>query len=167
MLNSMTGFARETADTPFGTMTCELRAVNHRFLDVQFRLPEELRAKELQLRAMLGETLKRGKVECSLYLKRGAGIAPELTLNEELVRKIAARAVEIAGHLPATGAIDPLDVLRWPGVVAEPDVDAEPLFQEAVDVIGRALGMLAAMRASEGERIRAMLDARLGEVLTI
>ena len=167
MLNSMTGFARETADTPFGTMTCELRAVNHRFLDVQFRLPEELRAKELQLRAMLGETLKRGKVECSLYLKRGAGIAPELALNEELVRKIAVRAVEIAGHLPATGAIDPLDVLRWPGVVAEPDVDAEPLFQEAVDVIGRALGMLAAMRASEGERIRAMLDARLGEVLTI
>ena len=71
MLNSMTGFARDTADTPFGTITCELRAVNHRYLDVQFRLPEELRSKEIELRSRIGEAVKRGKVECSIYLKRG------------------------------------------------------------------------------------------------
>jgi uncharacterized protein (TIGR00255 family) len=77
----MTGFAREAAETPFGTMTCELRAVNHRFLDVQFRLPEELRPKEIELRAIIGEEIKRGKVECSLHLRRGGNAGSELTLN--------------------------------------------------------------------------------------
>ena len=79
MLNSMTGFARETAETPFGTLTCELRAVNHRFLDVQFRLPEELRAKEIELRGRIGETIRRGKVECSVHLRRGGNDGAELT----------------------------------------------------------------------------------------
>jgi len=167
MLNSMTGFARETADTAFGTMTCELRAVNHRFLDVQFRLPEELRSKEHDLRGLLGGTLSRGKIECSLYLKRGAGDAAELALNGDLVRRIAARAAEIAGHLPESSPINPLDVLRWPGVVVEPDVDTEPMYREAAGVIGRALALLADMRASEGDRIHALIDARLDDVLVI
>ena len=96
MLNSMTGFARETADTPFGTMTCEMRAVNHRFLDIQFRLPEELRAKEIELRNRIGESLKRGKVECSVYLKRGKADTAELNVNEGLVEQLAARASEIS-----------------------------------------------------------------------
>ena len=69
MLNSMTGFAREAVDSPFGTLTCELRAVNHRYLDVQFRLPEELRPKEIEFRQQIAATVKRGKVECSLHLR--------------------------------------------------------------------------------------------------
>ena len=167
MLNSMTGFARETADTPFGTMTCELRAVNHRFLDVQFRLPEELRSKEIELRNRLGESLKRGKVECSLYLKRGAVETGELNVNEALVDRIASRVAEISGHLRESAAVSPLDVLRFPGVVAEPELDAEPLYEEARSLIDRALAQLVTMRSSEGERIHGMIDSRLDEVLTI
>ena len=83
MLNSMTGFARETAESPFGTITCELRAVNHRFLDVHFRLPEELRPKEIELRGQIGESVKRGKVECALHLRRGAGKGAEMTIDED------------------------------------------------------------------------------------
>ena len=161
MLNSMTGFSREMAETPFGMLTCELRAVNHRYLDVQFRLPDQLRPKELDLKSKVGDVLKRGKIECSIHLKRGTAEASELTLNEELVRQVSERAGELARLLPESRAIDPIDILRWPGVVAEPEIDAEPLYAEAATVLEAALSSLVAMRASEGERIAAMLESRL------
>ncbi len=167
MLNSMTGFARETAETPLGTMTCEMRAVNHRFLDVQFRLPEELRAKEIELRNRIGESLKRGKVECAVYLKRGKAATAELSVNEALVQQLAARAAEISELLPEAHALDPIDVLRWPGVVAEPEIETEPLFAEAATIVDKALQAMVEMRSSEGERIRQMIDARLEDILGI
>ncbi len=167
MLNSMTGFARETAETPFGTMTCEMRAVNHRFLDVQFRLPEELRSKEIELRSQIGESLKRGKVECSLHLRRGAADGAELKLNKALVQQITSRVDEISSLLAETQPLDPIDVLRWPGVVAEPEIDADPLFAEALAVIEAALGSMVSMRRSEGERIGRMIVSRLDDILSI
>ena len=167
MLNSMTGFARETAETPFGTLTCELRAVNHRFLDVQFRMPDELRAKEIELRASIGEVLKRGKVECSLHIRRGGTGTTELALNNALVGQIAARVGEIAALLPEASAPNPVDVLRWPGVVAEPEIDTEPLYDAAAALVGKALDALVAMRASEGERIGQLIESRLDEVVRI
>jgi len=167
MLNSMTGFARETAETAFGTMTCEMRAVNHRYLDVQFRLPEELRAKELDLRNRIGASLKRGKVECSIYLKRGGSNKEELNLNEELVAQIAARAGEISKLLPDSQPLDPVDILRWPGVVTEPEVDTEPLFAESLALMEKALQAMVDMRAGEGGRIAGMIEARLAEILSI
>ncbi len=167
MLNSMTGFARETAETAFGTMTCEMRAVNHRYLDVQFRLPEELRAKELDLRNRISGSLKRGKIECSIYLKRGGGNKEELNLNEMLVAQIAARAAEISKLLPDSQPLDPFDVLRWPGVVAEPEVDMEPLFAESLALMEKVLLAMVDMRASEGDRIAGMIEARLAEILSI
>ena len=82
MLNSMTGFARSATETIAGTLTCELRTVNHRFLDIHFRLPEELRAKEMDLRTLIGKSCGRGKVECSLHIRREGGDAAELKINE-------------------------------------------------------------------------------------
>jgi uncharacterized protein (TIGR00255 family) len=156
MLNSMTGFARETADSPFGTITCELRAVNHRFLDVQFRLPDELRPKEIELRGQIGESVKRGKVECALFLRRGGGKGAEMTIDESLVRQIGRGAATVADLLPDTRNIDPVDVLRWPGVVSEAEIDAEPLYEESKKVIEAAVAALVAMRSSEGQRILAI-----------
>ena len=167
MLNSMTGFAREVADTPFGTLTCELRTVNHRYLDVQFRMPEELRPQEPDFRARIGEALKRGKVECSLHLRRDCETRGELQIDEALVAQIAARSRELADILPETRPLDPIDVLRWPGVVAEPEIDTAPLLAEANRLLDATLASLSAMRASEGERIGEMLESRLAEILTI
>lgn len=167
MLNSMTGFARETAETPFGTMTCEMRAVNHRFLDIQFRLPDELRTKEIDLRNRVGESLKRGKVECAVFLKRGSRAGAELSVNETLVAQLADRAAEISKLLPESHALDPIDVLRWPGVVTEPEIETEPLYADARSLVDSTLAAMTAMRASEGERIGAMIDARLEDILAI
>ncbi len=167
MLNSMTGFAREAVDLPFGTLTCELRAVNHRYLDVQFRLPEELRPREIELRRQVGEVVKRGKVECSLHLRRAIADNEELKLNRELVQQLGARALELSELLPATHPVNPVDVLRWPGVVQEPDIDTEPLFSASIDLLAATLAELNEMRANEGGRILDILESRCAEILEI
>ena len=167
MLNSMTGFAREVAELPFGTLTCELRAVNHRYLDVQFRLPEELRPKEVEFRRQIAAAVKRGKVECSLHLRRAFHASDELKLDQQLVRQISARIAELSDLLPETRALDPIDVLRWPGVIQEPEIDTEPLFTSTSELLAATLSALGEMRSSEGGRIADMLESRCAEIIDI
>jgi len=167
MLHSMTGFARHTSESAAGVLTCELRAVNHRYFDVQFRLPEELRPREMDLRQLIGATVSRGKVDCTLRYRRAAARQAELELNQALVEQIGRRARELTAILPDLRPLDAIDVLRWPGVVEEPEIDTEPLYGAAVGTVGAALEALSAMRRSEGERIADMLEARCREVLAI
>ena len=167
MLNSMTGFAREAAELPFGTLTCELRTVNHRYLDVQFRLPDELRPREVELRRQIAAAVKRGKVECSMHLRRASHQNEELRLNQELVRQLSARVAELSELLPETHALDPVDVLRWPGVIEEPEIDSEPLFAATSELLAAALAALGEMRSNEGGRISGMLESRCAESLAI
>ena len=110
MLHSMTGFARESAEAEIGALTWEIRAVNHRYLDVQFRLPEEMRAHEQAFRQAVAANLNRGKVECSLHFRRAFDRQSELQINTELVELIGKRIKEMSAVLPATGAVNPFDV---------------------------------------------------------
>lgn len=167
MLHSMTGFARKIVESPLGTLTCEIRAVNHRYLDVSFRLPEELRAKESELRQQVGAAMKRGKVDCNLHFRRAGDAGGGLPLNLELVDRLASRVDEIRERLPETRGVDPLDVLRWPGVVEEPAIDVEPLFAACREVLADTLEALNGMRASEGGRIAEMLGSRCDDILAI
>lgn len=168
MLNSMTGFARQVVESPLGTLTCEIRAVNHRYLDVQFRLPDELRAKEIEFKKQVGGTVRRGKVDCSVHFRRseeGQG-----SLNHDLVGQLGARLDEIRELLPATLPANPVslvDLLRWPGVVDQPSVEAEPLVAAASTLLAETLTALAEMRASEGGRISEMLASRCDEIIAI
>jgi uncharacterized protein (TIGR00255 family) len=168
MLNSMTGFARQVVESSLGTLTCEIRAVNHRYLDVQFRLPDELRAKEIEFKKQVGGTVRRGKVDCSVHFRRseeGQG-----SLNQDLVGQLGTRLDEIREMLPATLPANPVnlvDVLRWPGVVDQPAVEAEPLIAAATALLADTLSALAEMRASEGSRIDEMLTSRCDEILSI
>jgi uncharacterized protein (TIGR00255 family) len=163
----MTGFARQSAETAAGTLTWELRSVNHRYLDVQFRLPDELRPREHALKQQLSSIIKRGKVECSLHLRRAIDAQTDMRVNKELVTLIRRRVTEIKTALHDTQLPDPIDVLRWPGVVSEAELDAEPLFAAASTLLDTALEQMNAMRASEGERIREMLEVRCAEVEAI
>jgi uncharacterized protein (TIGR00255 family) len=167
MLHSMTGFARHTAESQTGVLTCELRTVNHRYFDVQFRLPEELRPKEADLRQLVGSVVRRGKADCTLHYRRAPGSQAELRLNQTIVEQIARRAHELQSVFPALGNLNAIDVLRWPGVIEEPQVDTEPLYEESVAVITAALEELSAMRRSEGRRIAEMIDSRCQEILSI
>jgi uncharacterized protein (TIGR00255 family) len=164
----MTGFARHAAESGVGTLTCEIRAVNHRYLDLQFRLPDELRARETELRQQIGAVLARGKIDCSLHLKRRAGISSELQINEAYVKEICARAAEISTVLKNRAApVNPLDLLRWPGVIDEQEVDSEPLFESATALIAETLESLSRMRQNEGERLSSLIESRCSEILSI
>jgi uncharacterized protein (TIGR00255 family) len=167
MLHSMTGFARQSAESEFGTLAWELRTVNHRYLDVQFRLPEELRPKEQAFKQQVSAVLNRGKVECSLHMRRALDRQAEMQLNMDLVRLIRDRASEISNEVPDTAPLNPVDILRWPGVIAEPEVDAEPLIAEAVALLDTTLEAMTTMRASEGARIAAMLETRCADIAAI
>lgn len=165
MLNSMTGFARQVAESSFGTLTCEIRAVNHRYLDVQFRLPDELRAKELEFKKLVGNTIRRGKVECSVHFRRA--VEGQGQLNKALVAELGSRVEQLNKLLPETRPIDPMDVLRWPGIVEQPEVEAKPIIEATTTLLSDTLVALAEMRASEGERIDQMLGSRCDDVLKI
>jgi uncharacterized protein (TIGR00255 family) len=168
MLHSMTGFARQAVDSVAGTLTCEIRAVNHRYLDLQFRLPDELRSKESELRQQLAASIARGKVDCSLHLKRRAGTSNEIRINAGLVQQLCQRAQEIGVTLRnAAAPVSPLDVLRWPGVIEDQEIDAEPLFESASALLAITVTSLAEMRRSEGARIADLLDTRCRELLSI
>ncbi len=123
----MTGFARREQSGPWGTLTWELRAVNHRYLEVGCRLPEELRSAESDFRQAIHTALRRGKVDCTLVYRPAIGTVSEIEIDAALVAQLLNRARDIASLAGQTSAIDPLELLRWPGVVRDRDADATPL----------------------------------------
>jgi len=167
MLHSMTGFARESAETTIGTLTWEIRAVNHRYLDVQFKLPEDLRPKEQLFRQQASTALGRGKVECALYFRRALNQDNELRLDTDLVELIGHRISELTAKLPNVAAANPIEILRWPGVVMQTELDTEPLFEQASSLLQTTLAAINTMRASEGERIAEMLKSRCADIAEI
>ena len=164
MLHSMTGFARESVETDLGTLTWEIRAVNHRYLDVQFKLPEDLRPKEQALRQQASAVLGRGKVECGMYFRRAVDQQTEMQIDTDLVELLGHRISEMTSKLPATAAINPVEILRWPGVMKQPEIDSEPLFDEASALLETALQAMNGMRQSEGLRIEDMLESRCADI---
>mgnify|MGYP000066603019 FL=1 len=167
MLHSMTGFARESAETDIGTLTWEIRAVNHRYLDVQFKLPEDLRPKEQALRQQASAVLGRGKVECALFFRRAFNQENELRVDTDLVELIGHRISDLTAKLPNVAAVNPIEILRWPGVVQQVELDVEPLFDAAAELLDRTLAAITEMRASEGARIAGMLESRCEEIAKI
>jgi uncharacterized protein (TIGR00255 family) len=104
----MTAFARESTSTPLGTLTVELRSVNHRYLDCSFRLPDSLRSLEPALREQAGDTVVRGKLECLFRLQSGAPEGHGLSINPEQLQAVLAAAEEVRGQLPEALPLDPL-----------------------------------------------------------
>ena len=164
MLHSMTGFARESVETALGTLTWEIRAVNHRYFDVQFKLPEDLRPNEQAFRQQSSAVLGRGKIECGLYFRRAIDQQSEMQIDVNLVELLGKRIAELSAKLPEAAAINPIEILRWPGVMQQPEIDAAPLFKEASALLETTLAAINTMRLSEGERIAEMLQSRCTEI---
>ena len=164
MIKSMTGYARCEHTVDWGTLTWEIRSVNHRYLDPGFRLPEDFRVLEHKLRAALSERIGRGKVDCNLRLQRDQAIAAQIDLNAPLLESLKAAARQVAAGFDDANEINPVDLLRWPGVVREPEPDTEPMHRIALDLFQQALGELGAAREREGARIHNMIAQRCEEI---
>jgi uncharacterized protein (TIGR00255 family) len=159
MIVSMTGFAAVAADLPGVSLSVELRSVNHRYLDLQLRLPDELRGLETPLRERIAAELKRGKVECRIALGRTAPGAAALAIDPARVGQLAAAGAEVQRHVPGAAPLSVNEILRWPGVLAEPTVAPEALAGRAHELVRDALRELSAARAREGAKTAAALDA--------
>jgi len=155
----MTGFARRERQFPWGLLAWELRTVNHRFLEIGCRLPEEFRAAEADFRQTIAGAVRRGKVDCSLYF-RPAVIAGSLEVDAELLASLTQRAQQLASQAGGTAHIDVMDLLRWPGVVREHSHDDAALIVAAQTLLGEALLELTRFRDSEGGRLRDALEQR-------
>jgi len=160
MIASMTGFARREVSGSWGALVCELRSVNHRFLEAGFRLPDELRAAEGELRQRLAREIRRGKVDCAINYRRPEGAASALEVDTEALARLLARVREVARALPEHYAVDALDVLRWPGVLRDDSDTGEELLVATHAVFGSTLEDLVAARAREGLRLRELLEQR-------
>jgi uncharacterized protein (TIGR00255 family) len=167
MLKSMTGFARAERSTPAGLLAWEIRSVNHRYLEVGLRLPEELRAQEAEFRRAIGVAARRGKVDASFYVRPGADAGRKLALDTDLLDALIARPDTVSRRLGGAGRIDAVDLLRWPGVVKETERDAAGLVAPASELLAEALTAFTASRSSEGERIAEMLRSRAAQVTAI
>ncbi|WP_258240864.1 YicC/YloC family endoribonuclease [Pseudidiomarina homiensis] len=160
MIQSMTGYARHEHKAEWGTVTWELRSVNQRFLETYFRMPEQFRGMENMLREKLRKQLQRGKVESNLRVSFNEQAEGALQLNEELAKSVISSANWIANQ-SASSYLNPIDVLRWPGVVAQDEADMDAMQNDVVAAFDAAVAEFIGNRQSEGKALERLIEERL------
>lgn len=164
MVHSMTAFARCERAGAYGTLSWELRSVNHRYLEPHLRLPDNFRDLEGPVREALRQGLSRGKVECTLRFTE-AGSGRTLQIDRARAAQLVAVAEEVAGLIRQPAPINPLEVLAWPGVLVGDATDPQALNVAALELFGEALAQLREGRAREGQDLARLLEDRLRAIL--
>ena len=167
MITSMTGFAALTREDPRATVSVTVRAVNHRFLDLQLRMPSSLGDLEPRVRALLQKRLARGRIELAITVQLRTVAAPTIELNAEFAGALSAALDQARARGLVTGQLTPGDLLRLPQAITirerpvevDPEIEAK-LAASVEQAVDQALADLDAMRTREGEHLRADLDAR-------
>ncbi|MCK0507378.1 YicC/YloC family endoribonuclease [Aromatoleum anaerobium] len=164
MIHSMTGFAAQTRDLGPVSLHIELRSVNSRYLDLFFRIGDELRQAEPALRERITAKLTRGKVECRLTLQANGTAPRSLALNTALLDQLRDAEQLVRERLPQAGCLSVNEVLRWPGMLADDGVSFEQLQPALIELAQAALDELAATRRREGDKLAAMIRERLARL---
>ena len=168
MISSMTAFARATRSGPHGEFTWELRSVNHRYLELSLRLPDALRGLEPRVRELASRELGRGKVDITLRHVAPVG-ATSLEIDDSALAALLAATAQVRDRLGAHATPpDPLDMLRWPGVIRSAEgADQDAIDTAALHALHTAFGELKATRRREGERLAALIEERAAGVLEL
>ena len=156
----MTGFASASKDLGALHLSLELRAVNHRFLDLQFRLPEELRSNEPQLREHLTGAVFRGKVECRVQMTRNEAAASSGSVEADAIDRLLAAQAAVLDRAPQASPLSVNEILRWPGVIAESLIEPETLAHHLVALMKQATADFLATREREGAKLKQMILER-------
>src|SRR3990172_5777185 len=154
---SMTAFARREAATSWGTLTWELRSVNHRYLEIALRLPEELRVLEPRVRELINARVARGKVDGTLRFQAGEAAAGTIELNEDQVQRLLVSAGPPRGLYADLSPLRAIDILRWPGVLKAQPLDVDSLGAAALEALAAALDELAATRTRAGAHLQEVM----------
>ncbi len=167
MTASMTAFARLQADHSFGTLIWEIRAVNHRYLESSFRLPEALRQLEGGLREMLRQHIQRGKVEAQLKLISSHGTSEEVTLDENVVKQLHSLTSALRTQFSHLAPLSPMEVLRWPGLIVERQQDVKDMEEQAMISFSQTVAAFQQQREREGAELQKLIEDRLAQVSSI
>jgi len=167
MISSMTAFARQEISHDWGALTLELRSVNHRYLDLGLRLPDELRVLEGRIREQIQGRLARGKVDIQIRYQPEQHAAEKLQLDTTLLEQLAVASDQVRNYFWDCRPVSALEVLRWPGVLQLPQVDTEVLHTTTMALLEAALEDLLQGRRREGENLRGMLEQRCQAILDI
>jgi uncharacterized protein (TIGR00255 family) len=159
----MTAFTRQETQASWGSLVWEIRSVNHRYLEPHLRLPDSLRELEGSLREKLRKSLSRGKVECTLRF------VPEtqqqlLSVDRDLAVQLIAAAQDLQSLMPESQPLNPLDILRWPGVMRESELDMDAVKKAALGLFSQALKDLAEGRSREGTELAQLIEQRLDSI---
>jgi uncharacterized protein (TIGR00255 family) len=167
MIRSMTAFASVNENHEWGQLSWELRTVNHRYLELSFRLPDEFRVLELRLREHLNARLARGKVDVNLKVRNITTKSTGLSLNESLADEVAKLAQMVKQRVPHLDAGNQLDFLMWPGMVLMPESDSAAQHEAAFSLFEQAVTELLASREREGSKLHGFLMDRLARIETL
>jgi len=167
MTLSMTAFSRQQQEQEWGSLTWEIRSVNHRYLETSVRLPESLRALENSVREVVRKRLTRGKVECALRFQSEAKVSSDLHLNTKLIQQLVQANIEIEQITGTSASLNNMEVLRWPGVIEEQDFDKTSIEKQALILFSAALDDLVATREREGTELQGFILQRIHSVREI
>ncbi|MDT8364464.1 MAG: YicC/YloC family endoribonuclease [Nitrosomonas sp.] len=166
MIASMTGYATLSSEYASASLALELRSVNNRFLDLQFRLPDELRSLEPAMREILAASLTRGKVECRLTLSSQTGTMQNIHLNRAHLDMLQTLSQEVKSVFPAASDLSISDILQWPGIVNNNRITLNPgeLHTPCLNLLQQTLPIFMATREREGDKLKTLLLERLHQV---
>ena len=163
MIRSMTAYASAETHGPTGTLTCELRTVNHRYLEISPRLPDELRSHESALRERIAARLSRGKVDLTVRVRNSESRTEALEVDEVALGRLATLSRELAGRFPGM-QVQLTELLRFPGVLRQAEADPDAQQAALFEVLERALDALTATREREGAKLAEVLREKLDTV---
>ena len=165
MIQSMTGYASLLRETAQGSLFLELKSVNNRFLDLQFRVVEELRSLEPNLRELIAAKIGRGKLDCRIsFTPAPAAAGKQLSLNADLLERLAGLEREVRALMPEAQPLGAGEVLRWPGMLGDAAIAADELREPCLALMRDALAELCATRAREGAKLRDMIVERVAKM---
>jgi uncharacterized protein (TIGR00255 family) len=164
---SMTGFAAAVVETPHGSVSVELKTVNHRYLEFQTRIPEDLRALEPALREAVAARLTRGKVDCRIGFAPVASGERGLAPSEEAMARLHEASNKVLGAFPHARPLSVAEILHWPGVLADDTLPADELRETVLAALRKAIGELDQTRAREGAKLEALLRERLDKMAVL
>ena len=164
MIKSMTAYAREELKSGYGTISWELRSVNHRYLEPFIRLPENFRFLEPFVREALKQSLGRGKLECVFTISSGDEGAQKSVIDQSVVSELAGLCRDVGTHFDQLRDVSALEVLKWPGVLDSPAPDIEKITEDANNLLKKAVDELVLTRRREGEKLVDALQERLDAI---
>lgn len=163
----MTGFARVQEPCDIGTLTWELRSVNHRYLELGLKLPDDFKSLDGEIRKLISQYLKRGKVDAGLRYKLNEAQASDITVNKEILLNLCQIEQQILNIVHEGSKLSVADILGWPGVIASSETDMSPMVSLALESLEKALAQLVETRESEGRALGKLLTSRCQQISDI